>query len=157
MRSSPQLRMRQRRSALGPRALSSGLLRSVYAQIALAVALTLLINSMLITGLRYSHQNVPVDRYVSRNASPMPQALREDAMQLFITRDGVLYFRNAKVSRSYLPEVIRQSLQSGSPRRVFFVVDGRAKYWDVSQALDQVREAGVWDVAFLAEVRSIHR
>lgn len=123
----------------------------------LAVVLILLINSMLVTGVRYGHHSLPIDRYVSRNARPMPQALREDAMQLFVTRDGTLYFRNAKVSQPDLPGAIRQSLQSGSPLKVFLAVDSRAKYGDVSQALDQVRKAGIWDIAFLTEVPYIHR
>jgi biopolymer transport protein ExbD len=157
MRSSPQLRMRQRRFRRASLALSTGVLSSLYAQMMLAVAFTLLIISMLITGLRYGHHGLPIDRYVSRNASPMPQALREDAMQLFVTRDGTLYFRNTRVSHSDLPDVIRQSLHSGSSRKVFFVVDARAKYGDVSHALDEVRAGGVWDVAFLAEVPYIQR
>lgn len=154
MLSTPELRMHRRRSAIRTR-LFCHVGAPQYAPTAIFIVLMLMIVEMTFGNL--PRHSLPVERYRCQNATPMPEALREDAMQLFLTRDGTFYFRNAKVSRSDLPGAIRESVDNGSPRKVFFVVDMRAKYWDVSQALDQVREAGVSDVAFLAEVPYIHR
>jgi len=155
MPASPQLRMRQRRSAPCSSVLPSGLLSSLYAQSMLGVTFVLLIITMLVGGVPYVRHSLPIHTY--RNASPMPEALREDAMQIYITRDGALYFRNFKISQADLANTIRQSVQSGAPHKVFFVIDKRAKYGDVMEGLDEVRKAEVWEVAFLAEIPYIHR
>lgn len=102
-------------------------------------------------------QGLAVDQYRSQRAVPMPQALRDDAMNLVITRDGTLYFDKTKVEVADLPDLIRQRLATGCPRKVFFAVDFRAKYGDVSVALDGVRSAGIRDIAFLSEVPVPHR
>lgn len=103
------------------------------------------------------HHTLPIDRYRSHYATLMPQALRDDAMSLMLTRDGTMYFGNVKVASLDLPGLIHKRVQRGSPCKVFFVVDARAKYWDVSTALDEVREAGISDVAFLAEAPVLHK
>jgi len=121
----------------------------------LGVTFVLLIINMLVADVPNVRHSLPIHAY--RNASPMPEALREDAMQVYITRDGSLYFRNSKTSQADLANAIRQSVQSGAPRKVFFVIDERAKYGDVVQGLDEVRQAGIWEVAFLAEVPYIHK
>jgi len=157
MRSSPQLRMRQRPSAPCSSALPSGLLSSLYAQSMLGVTFVLLIINMLVGGVTNVRHSLPIHRHAYRSASPMPEALREDAMRLYITRDGSLYFRNFKTSQADLANAIRQSVQSGAPHKVFFVVDERAKYGDVMEGLDEVRKAGIWEVAFLAGVPYIHK
>lgn len=102
-------------------------------------------------------QSFAVDQYRSRHAVPMPRALRNDAMNLVITRGGRLYFDNAKVEVADLPDLIRQRVAAGCAHKVFFAVDFRAKYGDVSVALDGVRSAGIRDIAFLSEVPVPHR
>lgn len=102
-------------------------------------------------------QSFAVDQYRSRHAVPMPQALRNDAMNLVVTRDGTLYFDNTKMEAADLPDHIRQRVATGCPQKVFFAVDFRAKYGDVSVALDGVRSAGIRDIAFLSEVPVPHR
>lgn len=46
---------------------------------------------------------------------------------------------------------IRESVQSGSERRVYLWVDAKAKYGDVKVVLDGVRDAGIEKVALLVE------
>ena len=41
--------------------------------------------------------------------------------------------------------------------KVYLVADPRAKYRDVSAVLDEVQDAGIWNVAFLAESTVMHR
>lgn len=104
-----------------------------------------------------SHHGVVVDPYISRSATPMPTALREDALRVMVTRDGSIYFGNAKIAGEDLAGQIRRRLQSGAQRKVFFVVDQRTPFGDLTIALDEVRHAGIWDIAFLAEFPVMHR
>ena len=98
-----------------------------------------------------------MDRYISRSARLMPAALRDDAMKVMVTRDGTFYFGNTRVAGEDLARQIRQRLQSGAQRKVFFIVDQRAQFEDLAIALDEVRQAGIWDIAFLAEFPVMHR
>jgi hypothetical protein len=107
--SSPQLRARQRRS-------TAQLFCSVgsphYALAAITMVFTLMIAEVTFDSPPLQH--LPADRYRSQNATAMPDALRFDSMHLLIARDGRLYFGNAGVAASDLPNLIRQSVQSGS-------------------------------------------
>jgi biopolymer transport protein ExbD len=120
----------------------------------LGVTLCLLITLMMNTTPQHGTY---IDRYRSRNATLMPAALREDALRIMLTRDGTMYFGNSKVANEDLPDQIRQRIQNGAPAKVYLVVDSRTKYGDVSAVLDEVRDAGIWNVAFLAESTVMHR
>ncbi len=87
----------------------------------------------------------------------MPMALRDDAMKISLSRDGTIYFGDTRVASNDLPEQLRLRMQNSPQRKVFLVVDQRAKYWDVSVVLDDVRRAGIWDVAFLTELRAMQK
>ena len=104
-----------------------------------------------------SHHGLVVNRYVSRTATPMPAALREDAMKVVVTRDGSIYFGNTKIAGEDLGGQIRLRTRSGAQHKVFFVVDQRAQFGDLAIALDEVRHAGIWEIAFLAEFPVMHR
>jgi len=81
---------------------------------------------------------------------PMPGALREDAMQIWITRDGRLYFGSDQILADTLPERIQQRLKDRDvERKVYIKADRRARWGAVRTALDGVRSAGVLRVAFL--------
>jgi biopolymer transport protein ExbD len=121
----------------------------------LGCVLTLLVVYM--TFAPPSHYGMVVDRYISRTATPMTAALREDAMKVVVTRDGSIYFGNTKIAGEDLSRQIRLRLQSGAQRKVYFVVDQRAQFGDLASALDEVRHAGIWDIAFLAEFPMMHR
>jgi biopolymer transport protein ExbD len=100
------------------------------------------------------HHTLPIHRYLAHTAIPMPAALREDALMVMETRDGTTYFGNSKVANEDLPELARQRVRDGAPRKVYLVVDSRTKYGDVSAVLDEVRHAGISDVAFLVDGRA---
>jgi len=87
----------------------------------------------------------------------MPAALREDAMSVMLSRDGAIYFGNAKVASEDLAEQIRQRLERGAQHKVFLIVDQRTRFGDLFVVLDEVRHAGIWDIAFLAEFPVMHQ
>jgi len=103
------------------------------------------------------HNGVGVDQYISHNGTRMPAALRDDAMKVFIMRDGRIYFGNRRVASDDLPREIRQRLETSAQHRVFLVVDQRARFRDVSIVLDDVRCSDIRDVAFLTELQTAHR
>ncbi len=85
------------------------------------------------------------------HASPMPRAVREDALSVAITRDGKIYFRNTAISAEELPGKIREGLKNGAEKKVYLRADARARYGDVKQVLIKIRQAGIENVCFLTE------
>ena len=98
-----------------------------------------------------AHHGLVFDRYISQPARPMPAALRDDAVRVMLSRDGAIYFGNAKVTSEDLAEQIRQRLERGAEHTVFLIVDQSIRFGDLSVVLDEVRHAGIWDIVFLAE------
>jgi biopolymer transport protein TolR len=87
--------------------------------------------------------------YVSRPVS-MQGALRDDAMQITILRDGQVYFDNDRIWSDTLAYKIQTRLKDREvERKVYVVADRRAQWGVVKAALDQVRSTGIIRVAFL--------
>lgn len=91
--------------------------------------------------------------YVSHPVS-MPGALREDAMQITILRDGQMYFGADRIWSDDLAQKIQNRLKDRDvERKVYVVADQRAQWGVVKAAVDQVRSAGIIRVAFMAYER----
>jgi len=85
--------------------------------------------------------------------SLMPDANREDALTITVTRDGHVYFRTQQVMLNDVPNQIRLALKEGARPTVFVHADTRAKYGDVAAVIDQVRQAGIQHVGILTSQR----
>jgi biopolymer transport protein TolR len=83
------------------------------------------------------------------HSAPLPAALRDDAMWIVVKRDGQIYFGHHRITADELPEQIRGGLRGGAEKRIYILADARAKYLDVKNVLDRIREAGVERVSFL--------
>ncbi len=149
-----ELRVRNRRLVNNRTALFSSVNSSAFSQSALGCALVLLLVAMMSDP---PHHGTLVDRYLSRHATPMPAALRDDAVKVMVGRDGAIYFGGTKVASEDLAGRIRQRLQSGAQHKVFLTVDQRARFGDLAIVLDEMRQAGVRDIAFLAEFPVMHK
>ena len=90
-----------------------------------------------------------VDLIAAQHSARMPSALREDAVRVNITRDGVVFFGDSRVAKSELPDLIRDSLGQGAERKVYVSADARANYTNVTAVLDEIRLSGIESVAFL--------
>jgi biopolymer transport protein TolR len=98
------------------------------------------------------HGSLPIDLAVTTHATPERGALKEDALEIILTRSGQIYFGHTSVKFADLPTQIKLwVVQRGSDRKVYLRVDARAKYGDVKAVLDQVRAAGIQRVAFIVE------
>jgi biopolymer transport protein ExbD len=92
-----------------------------------------------------------VDRAIVVHSSPQPDALKEDAMLISITRDGSVFFRDHRVVPADLANEIREGVRNGAEKRVYLEVDARAKYGCAKAILVQIRLAGIDNVSFLTE------
>jgi len=104
-------------------------------------------------GLPYPPQafGSSADRAIAAHSSPQPGAQKEDAMLISITRDGRVFFRDHRIARADLANEIREGMHNGAEKKVYLVVDARAKYGDAIPVLTQIRFAGIENVNFLTE------
>jgi biopolymer transport protein TolR len=98
------------------------------------------------------HQwSLPVDMAFARHSTLQPNAEREDAVIVGITRDGTLYVNNDRVHPVDLPDVLRDVMHNNENKTIYLKADARVKYGDVKVALDAIRSANVTNIAFLTE------
>ncbi|MBI2149603.1 MAG: biopolymer transporter ExbD, partial [Acidobacteria bacterium] len=81
----------------------------------------------------------------------MKEADRDDAVLIVVTRDGKLYLGQDRVTIDDLSVKVNDLLSTRLDRTVFVRSDNRAKYGDVVQVVDSVRNAGVDKIGLLTE------
>jgi len=115
------------------------------------VMLVLLIIFMVITPML--QKGVSVDLAKTENPTAMPDAEKEDALLLAVTRDGKVFFGNDQVSPDALTDKIKDRTANKLDKRVYVRADARAKYGSVVTVVDDVRAAGVDQLGLLTEQR----
>ncbi len=115
------------------------------------VMLVLLIIFMVITPMLQKGQSV--DLVKTDNPVAMPDADKEDALLVAITKDGNIYFGSDKVSQEKLTDIVKDKLTNKTDKRVFVKADARARYGLVTDVVDDVRSAGVDELGLLTEQR----
>jgi len=113
------------------------------------VMLVLLIIFMVITPMLTPGPRVELAR--SRHPISMPDANKDDAILVAINRDGQVFLGNEKILASELTTRIRERIASRDDRTVFVKADARSHYRAVAEVVDDVRSAGVGEVALLTE------
>jgi biopolymer transport protein TolR len=116
------------------------------------VMLVLLIIFMVITPMLQNKVSVDLARV--DNPTVMPDADKEDAIVVAVTRNGDVYLGQDKVAPSELGGKVRDKLTDKPGKQIFIRADARAKYLDVENAIDDVRTAGVDSVGLLTEKRT---
>jgi biopolymer transport protein ExbD/biopolymer transport protein TolR len=115
------------------------------------VMLVLLIIFMVITPLL--QHKVQIDLARVNNATLMPDADKEDAVIVAITRDGGVFLAQNKVDPSQLGSLVRDMLADKTDKTIFVRADARAQFKSVEDAIDDVRTAGVETVNLLTDKR----
>ena len=115
------------------------------------VMLVLLIIFMVITPMLQKGRSVDLAK--TNNPVQMPDADKEDALLVAVTRDNKVFFGNDQVAPETLTDKIRDRLANKTDKRVFIKADARAKYGTVVAVVDNVRSAGVDQVGLLTEQR----
>ncbi len=115
------------------------------------VMLVLLIIFMVITPMLQNKVNVDLAK--TDNPVAMPDADKEDAIVVAVTRDGSFYLGQDRISAADLGSKVRDKLGDKPGKEIFVRADARARYLDVENAIDDVRTAGVDSVGLLTEKR----
>ena len=113
------------------------------------VLLVLLIIFMVITPMLQN--KVAIDMAKVDNAVAMPDADKEDAIVVAVTRDGGLFLGQNRVSPDQLGPMVRDKLADKPGKTIYVRADARAQYKAVEDAIDDVRTAGVDEVGLLTQ------
>jgi len=114
------------------------------------VMLVLLIIFMVVTPMLQKGKDVELAR--TKNPIDMKEADRDDAIIVAITRDGKFYLgMNQVKDPADLATKVNDLLTTRLDKKVFVKSDNRAKYGDVVEVVDNIRNAGVDQVGLLTE------
>lgn len=95
----------------------------------------------------------PVNMAQATNVDKFPDAEKEDAVIVAVTRDG-RYFLSPGTNQVTLDQItgdVSNLLTDRVDKTVYVRADLRAKYGDVVKAVDQIRSAGVENLGLLTE------
>ena len=113
------------------------------------IMLVLLIIFMVVTPML--QKGYSVDLATVNSPRDMPDADKDDAIIVAVTRSGDLFLGTTKISREDLATQIKDRIANRLDKTVFVKSDGRAKYGDVVAAVDEIRSAGVDQLGLLTE------
>jgi biopolymer transport protein ExbD/biopolymer transport protein TolR len=115
------------------------------------VMLVLLIIFMVITPMLQN--KVAVDMAKVDNPIAMPDADKEDAIVVAVTRDGGVFLGQDKIAVGELGARVQEKLADKPGKTIYVRADARAQFRAVEDAIDAVRTAGVDDVGLLTQKR----
>jgi biopolymer transport protein ExbD len=95
------------------------------------------------------YRQIPADIPKSASATIQPGAKREDAIEIYVTRDGAVYFRHDGIRLEDLAAAIQTAVREGAESKVYIRADARAKNGDVEAVVDEIRRAGITQIAFI--------
>jgi len=113
------------------------------------IMLVLLIIFMVVTPMLQKGMSVEMAQVP--HPTDMPDADRDDAVIVGISRSGDIFMGNQKTSLDQVTSLVRDRIQDRTDKTVFIKSDGRAKYGDVVKVVDEVRSAGVDNVGLLTD------
>jgi biopolymer transport protein TolR len=113
------------------------------------IMLVLLIIFMVVTPMLQKGFNVDMARVT--NPADMPNADKDDAVIVAVTRDGAYYIGQNKTDLGSVASQVSDLIAGRLDKTVFVKSDGRAKYGDVVKLVDEVRSAGVDNVGLLTD------
>ncbi len=117
------------------------------------VMLVLLIIFMVVTPML--QKGVSVEMAKTNNPQKMQDADKEDAIVVAIQKDGTVFLQGQGTVTRVKPEdlilKVKDTLQNRVDKTVYIKADGRAKYSDVTEVVDNVRGAGVDRVGLLTD------
>lgn len=94
-------------------------------------------------------RGITVDLPPTSNAVAVPDADKEDALVVTVTRDGSVYLGVNLTSTAILAEKVRNVLSHRSQKTLYVKADARTPYASLVRILDSVRIAGVQGVTLL--------
>lgn len=118
------------------------------------VMLVMLIIFMVITPML--SKGVSVDLVKTYNPVDMPDADKEDAIVVAVTRDGKVYLGTNVTPPDQLPGKVKDllSAKTGTDKMTFVKADARARYERVVEVVDNLRNAGVDQLGLMTDTYS---
>src|SRR5689334_8904609 len=115
------------------------------------VMLVLLIIFMVVTPML--QKGVSVDLTQTQNHHEIPDADKDDAVVVAITKDGNVFLGSDQKTLGDLPDAVGKIVENrtGDAKTVYIKSDARAKYETVVNAVDAVRSAGVEKLGLLTD------
>jgi len=113
------------------------------------IMLVLLIIFMVVTPML--QKGMTVDMAKVANPEDLPNADKDDAVIVGVSRDGAIYLGNTKTDISTISGQVADLIAGRLDKTVFIKSDSRAKYGDVVKLVDEVRSAGVDNVGLLTD------
>jgi biopolymer transport protein ExbD len=113
------------------------------------IMLVLLIIMMVITPML--QKGVSVDLAKVNSPHDMPNANKDDAILVSITRDGAIYLGTSKIDLAQITSTVKDRVQDRLDKTVFVKSDSRTKYGDVVQVVDEIRAAGVEQLGLITQ------
>src|SRR5260370_2481120 len=113
------------------------------------IMLVLLIIFMVVTPMLQKGMSVEMAKVT--NPVDMPNADRDDAIIVGISRSGDIFLGNQKTALDQISSLVRHRISNRVDKTVFIKSDGRAKYGDVVKLVDEVRSTSVDNVGTLTE------
>jgi len=113
------------------------------------IMLVLLIIFMVVTPML--HNGIPVNMAEVTSPIDMPNAEKDNAVIVSVTRDGSFYLGQTKTNLGAVASQISDRISGRLDKTVFIKSDARAKYGDVVKLVDQVRSSGVDNVGLLTD------
>ncbi|HKQ85328.1 MAG TPA: biopolymer transporter ExbD [Candidatus Acidoferrales bacterium] len=115
------------------------------------IMLVLLIIFMVIIPMLQHGQAVNMAK--ATNIDKFPDAEKEDAVIVAVTRDGRYFLSpgNKQITLDDITGDVRDLLTDRADKTVYVRADERAHYGDVVKAVDEIRSAGVENLGLLTE------
>jgi biopolymer transport protein ExbD/biopolymer transport protein TolR len=113
------------------------------------IMLVLLIIFMVVTPML--QKGTAVDMARVENPQDLPDADKDDAVIVAVTRDGNYFLGNTRTDLDVVSSQVRDLISDRLDKTVYIRSDGRAKYGDVVRIVDEVRSAGVDNVGLLTD------
>lgn len=113
------------------------------------IMLVLLIIFMVVTPMLTRYK--PVDLAKVANPVKMPDADKDNAVIVVISRSGDIYLGNTRTSIDEVSSLVRDRLSGRVDKTIFIRSDARARYGDVVRLVDKIRSAGVDNVGLLTD------
>jgi biopolymer transport protein ExbD/biopolymer transport protein TolR len=113
------------------------------------IMLVLLIIFMVVTPMLQKGVSVDLARAV--NPRNMPDADKEDAVVVAVTRDGKIFLGADQARPEDLVQNVQEAIATRVDKTVYIKSDARAKYEVVVDVVNEIRNAGVDQVGLITE------
>jgi biopolymer transport protein ExbD/biopolymer transport protein TolR len=113
------------------------------------IMLVLLIIFMVVTPMLTN--GVPVELAKVTDPIAMPDADKDNAVIVVISRSADIYLGNTRTSLDAVSSLVQDRISGRADKTVFIRSDARAKYGEVVRLVDKIRSAGVDNVGLLTD------